>query len=67
MRLRALSGWAHGGGAQVLIRGFMAADDAGPAMDAAAAQLAQPPPGQAAAGASRLSVRADPLDARARQ
>ncbi len=53
--------------AQVLIRGFMAADDAGPAMDAAAAQLAQPPPGQAAAGASRLSVRADPLDAKARQ
>ena len=53
---------------QVLIRGFMAGDDSGgPSMEAIAAQLAHPPPGQAAAGASRLSVRSDPLDAKVRQ
>ena len=58
----------HVGHVQVLIRGFMAGDDSGgPSMEAMAAQLAHPLPGQAAAGASRLSVRSDPLDAKVRQ
>ena len=52
---------------QVLIRGFMAVDDGSPSLQAVAAQLAQPPPGEAAAGASRLSVRSNPLDAKARR
>ncbi|KAK9843726.1 hypothetical protein WJX81_003815 [Elliptochloris bilobata] len=52
---------------QVLIRGFMAADDGSPSLQAAATQLAQPPPGEAAAGASRLSVRSNPLDVKARR
>ena len=52
---------------QVLIRGFMAADDGSPSLQAAAAQMAQPPPGEAAAGASRLSVRSNPLDVKVRR